>query len=73
MPTSNELVRNKPVVILRDTVCSGVIVKKDLIKEKQLTGKFGYVVTIAGTLLNAPFANIEASKPYLKGAVKVCV
>ena len=50
MPTSNKSVKNKPVTVLRDIDCSGVVMKKDLINEEQLTGKIGYVMTVARTL-----------------------
>ena len=53
MPTTNELVGNKSVTVLRVTGCSGVIVKKELVAEGQLTGKTGYVITVARILLKA--------------------
>ena len=63
MPTSDGLVGNKSVTVLRDTGCSGVIVKKDLVKEKQPTCMIGYVMTVARTLLKASFANTDVSTP----------
>ena len=70
MPTSNRLVRNESVVVFGDLGCSGVIVKSDLVAEEQLTGKVGYVMTAARTLLKAPFVNVEVSTPYFSGTVK---
>ena len=61
MPTSNELVGSEPIVVLKDTCLSGVIVKKNLVKEEQLTGKVGYVMTLARTILKALFAIVEVS------------
>ena len=60
MPNLNRLVENKPVVVLRDTDSSEVIVR-DLVKEEQLTGKVGYVMKFPHTLLKATFANVKVS------------
>ena len=45
--------------------------KRNLVKEEQLTGKVGYVMTVARTLLRAPFAEIEVDTPYFSGKVEV--
>ena len=71
MPTSDGLIENNSVTVLKDTGCSGVILKNELITEEQLTGKIGYVMTIARTLLKTPFANVEVSTPYHSGTVEV--
>ena len=63
MPTSDGLIGNKSVTVLRDTGCFGVIVKRELVTEEQLTGKVGYVMTVARTLLKVSFANVEVSTP----------
>ena len=63
MPTTNGLVGKKSVTVLRDTGCSGVIVKRELVA-RQLTGKIGYVMMVACTLLKASFASVEVSTPY---------
>ena len=55
---------------MRDTGCSGVIVKRELVAEEQLTGKVGYIMTVAHTLLKAPFANVEINTPYFSGTVE---
>ena len=70
MPTSIGMVGNKSVTVLRDTGCSGVIVKRELVAEEQLTGKVGYIMTVARTLLKAPFANVEINTPYCSGTVE---
>ena len=70
MPTSIGMFGNKSVTVLRDTGYSGVIVKKELVAEGQLTGKVGYIMTVARTLLKAPFANVEISTPYYSGRVE---
>ena len=70
MPTSIGMVGNKSVIVLRHTGCSGVIVKRELVAEEQLTGKVGYIMTVARTFLKAPFANVEISTPYYSGTVE---
>ena len=70
MPTSIGMVGNKLVTVLRDTGCSGVIVKRELVAEEQLTGKVGYIMTVARTLLKDPFANVEINTPYFSGTVE---
>ena len=70
MPTSVGMVGNKSVTVLRDTGCFGVIVKRELVAEEQLTGKVGYIMTVARTLLKALFTKIEISMPYYSGTVE---
>ena len=70
MPTSIRMVGNKLVTILTNTGCSGVIVKRELVAEGQLTGKIGYIMTVTRTLLKAPFENVEISMPYYSGTVE---
>ena len=43
-------IRKNLVRMLRDTGCSGVVVKRELVSEKQLTGKVGYMLLIDNTL-----------------------
>ena len=70
MPTSIGMVGNKSVTVLRDTGCSGVIVKKELVAEEQLTGKVRYIMMVVCALLKAPFANVKISTPYYSGTVE---
>ena len=62
MPTSNALVGNDLVIALKDNGCSEVIVKRDLVKKKQLTGKIGYVIMIARTFLNVKVSCLISAK-----------
>ena len=70
IPMTNGLVGNKSVTVLRDNGCFGVIVKRKFVAEGHLTGKTGYVMMVARTLLKAPFANVEVSTPYYSGMVE---
>ena len=49
MSTLNISVGNDPVVVLRDTGWSGIVIKRNLVKEEQSTGKIGYVITVGCT------------------------
>ena len=67
MPVVTGLVGETPVEVLRDTGCSGVIVKKALVKEQQLTGAEGYILTIDRRALKVPIAIIDIDTPYFAG------
>lgn len=72
-----DVVRNMPVVkgkvgetivdTLRDTGCSGVVVKRELVKDEQLTGNFSYMMLIDNTVRRVPVAQITVDTPYFKG------
>ena len=67
MPTSDGLVGNESVTVLRDTCCSEVIVKKDLVKKSSYKARLAMLfMTVVRTLLKAPFANVEVSTPYFR-------
>ena len=53
----NGKVGNMCVKVLRDTSCTGVLIKRDLVNQGELTGKKGYVTTFDKPLLiRAPIA-----------------
>lgn len=78
--SSQETVKNMPVVkgkigevivdTLRDTGCSGVVVKRELVEDDQLTGKFGYMMLIDNTVREVPVALITVDTPYFRGEVE---
>ena len=63
------------VEVLRDTGCTGVLIKRDLVNQGELTGEKGYVTTFDKTLLiRAPIAKIKVDTPYYVGEVQaLCV
>ena len=67
---SKELVGSKPATILRQTCVFRGISEKGFGKKKQFTAKFRYVMTVARTLLKAPFAHVEMSTPYFNEKVE---
>ena len=69
MPVVKGRVGEKPVDVLRDTGCSG-IVKRDLVSEDQFTGEFNVMLLIDNTARKVPIAKIDVDTPYLKGQVE---
>ena len=68
MPVVKGRVGEKTVDVLRDTGCSGVVVKKDLVDEDQFTEDFKVMLLIDNTARKVPIARIY--DPYLKGHVE---
>ena len=64
MPVSKGFVGDKVVDVLRDTGCSGVVVKKALVKQKQYTGNIQCCAFIDGSVHTFPIA---LDTPYYKG------
>ena len=58
------------VDVLRDTGCSGIVVKKDLVSEEQFTGDFNVMLFIDNTARKVPIAKIDVDTPYFKGQVQ---
>ena len=63
-------VGEKSFDVLRDTGCSGIVVKRDLVSEDQFTGDFNVMLLIDNTARNVPIAKIVIDTPYLKGQVE---
>ena len=70
MPVVKGRVGEKPVDVLRDTGCSGIVVKRDLVSEDQFTGEFDVMLLIDNTARKVPIAKIDVDTPYLKGQVE---
>ena len=70
MPVVKGRVGEKSVDVLRDTGCSVIVVKKDLVSEDQFTGDFNVMLLIDNTARKVPIAKIDVDTPYLKGQVK---
>jgi len=62
---------DKSVSVLRDTGCSTVIVKSNLVNDDQMTGRTETCILIYGTVRRVPVAEIETETPYYTGQVKV--
>ena len=55
------------VSVLRNTGCSSVVVRRDLVKDEQFTGKIQRYVLIDGTVRDVPVTKIQVSSPYYSG------
>ena len=74
MSTVQGLVGEKPVEVLRDTGCSGVIVSKDLVPESAYTGRSQTMVMVDYSSRVVPEVNVSIDTPYYKGEVlALCV
>ena len=70
MPVVKGRVGEKSVDVLRDTGCSGIVVKRDLVSEDQFTGDFNVMLLIDNTARKVPIAKIDIDTPYLKGQME---
>ena len=74
LPIVRGLVGDKTVDVLRDTDCEGVVVRRGLVDDDQLTGKYCLIVRIDNTVLLAEKARIQVKTPYLSGEVEaLCI
>ena len=70
MPVVTGRVEGKTVEVLRDTGCSGVIVRRDLVKEEEITNRTGYMLTVDRTVRRAPVGMVNIDTPYYTGRVE---
>ena len=74
MPVCIGLMGDQSVSVLRDTGCSTVVVKRELVDDEQMTGGTETCILIDGTVRRTPVAEIEIETPYYTGKVKaVCM
>ena len=74
MNTVQGFVGEKPVEVLRDTGCSGVIVSKDLVPESAYTGRSQTMVMVDYSSRVVPKVKVSIDTPYYKGEVlALCV
>ena len=74
MSTVQGFVGEKPVEVLRDTGCSGVIVSKDLVPESAYTGRSQTMVMVDYSSRVFPEVKVSIDTPYYKGEVlALCV
>ena len=74
MSTVQGFVGEKPVEVLRDTGCSGVIVSKDLVPESAYTGRSQTMVMVDYSSRVVPEVKVSIDTPYYRGEVlALCV
>ena len=70
MPVVQGVLNGKVVTVLRDTGCSSAVVRQELVKDEQLTGRIQRCILIDGTVRCAPVAEILVDSPYFKGRIE---
>jgi hypothetical protein len=74
LPVVQGKVFGKDINVLRDTGCTAIVVKRDLVPEEKLTGRTIDCVLIDGTVRKTPTAIIDVDSPYYKGqAEAICM
>ena len=69
MPVCDGMLNGKKVTVLRDTGCSTVVVRTELVHESEYTGESQTCVLIDGTVRSVPVATVEVSCPVYSGTV----
>ena len=71
LPVLSGKVGGKKVEVLRDSGCSGVIIKKEFVDETDFTGEMEHIMTVDRTIKRAPMAKVEVDTPFYGGTVEV--
>ena len=69
MPVATGMVGARVVNVLRDTGCSSVVIKKDLVQDNQYNGQYMYMLLIDKTVRKVPVAQVDIDTPYFTGQV----
>ena len=72
LPVLSRKVGGKKVEVLRDTGCSGVIIRRELVDEADFSGEMGHIMTVDRTLKRAPMAKIEVDTHSTLELLKPC-
>ena len=74
LPALSGKVGGKKVEVLRDTGCSGVIIRRELVDESDFTGEMGRIMTVYRTIKGAPMAKVEVDTPfYVRTVEALCL
>lgn len=69
MPVGKGMLGSKFVTVLRDTGCSGVVVKTSLVDEDCFLDRYQNCLLADGTSIRVPLAKLDVNTPYYKGEV----
>lgn len=69
MPTSDGILNEHFVKVLKDTGSNGVVVRQALVPEEQLTGSKRLCILANGSEIEAPIARVSIDTPYFVGEV----
>ena len=70
MPVKEGKVNGQSVSVLRDSGCSGTVIRRSLVRDEQLTGLQQLCVLIDGTVRRVDEAEVEVQTPFFSGKVK---
>ena len=70
MPVHDGSVGSQRVSVLHDTGCSGVVIRKALVKSHEMTGRLRQCVLIDGTVRRYPTAIVHIHTPFYNGDVE---
>ena len=60
----------RQVTMLRDTACSGAVVKAQFVEKEQYLGNDGYMMMMDKTIINAHLERIMVDTPFYKGDIQ---
>ena len=69
MPVKTGKIHDNNISVLRDSGCSGVVIKAEYVKPSEMTGEVKTCILIDGTVRQFPIANIVVDTPYFQGPV----
>ena len=67
LPVLSGKVGGKKVEVLRDTGCSEIIIRRELVDETEFNGEMGHIMTVDRTIKRAPTAKVEVDTPFYVG------
>ncbi|KAL3881777.1 hypothetical protein ACJMK2_028171 [Sinanodonta woodiana] len=70
VPTGTGTANGQTVTVLRDTGCTGVVVKRSLVREDQMLGWESPCMLLNQTIDRVPVAKIEIETPFLTGTTE---
>ncbi|XP_075723904.1 uncharacterized protein LOC142765981 [Rhipicephalus microplus] len=69
MPVMAGKVAGRRVDVLRETGCSTVIVRRDLVRDNELTGQTSLIYTVDRSVMRLPEAKVKIETPFYSGTV----
>lgn len=70
MPISLGYIEGNAVIVLRDTGCSGIVVRWSKVRDESLTGSSQSCIVAACTTVRSHVAKINIDTPYFQGTVE---
>ena len=71
LPVTKGVVNGSTVEVLRDTGCTGIVIKKSLINPNQFIEQVQSCMLIDGSILKVPMAHVFIDSPYFTGYADV--